>query len=303
MDCGRFAGQTHSMSSQTTKSGSITANPTSSDWAAARGEKWRVHLAGMEASLAPVDPPLIRALRLEAPCSIAEVGCGGGGTTLELSRRAPAGSVVHGFDISPGLIEVARARLRPEERAVAFELADMATSGPPERPYDRLVSRFGVMFFDDPPAAFANLLRWLAPGGRFAFAVWGPLRENPWMTNLSEVVAAHIDLPRPDPEAPGPFRYADADRFLSVLAGAGFSDLAVSDWRGELPIGGGLPAAEAAEFVLAAYSSFGDLLAEAGDDVLSAARRALTARLSPHQRESAVWMDACVHFVTGERSG
>jgi SAM-dependent methyltransferase len=100
---------------------------------------------------------------------------------LEILRRAP-GSVVHGFDLSPALIELARSRKRSDERAFAFEIADMATAPAPEEPYDRLFSRFGIMFFDDPLAAFANLVRWLASGGRFAFAVWGPPAENPWMT-------------------------------------------------------------------------------------------------------------------------
>ena len=156
----------------------MSDHPTGSDWIAARGQKWSTQLAGMEATLMPVDEPLLRALKLETPSRIAEVGCGGGGTAIELLRRAPAGSVIHGFDISPSLIEVARGRQRPGERAVAFEVADMATAAP-ERPYDRLVSRFGVMFFDEPQAAFANLVRWLEPGGRFAFAVWGRCGRQP----------------------------------------------------------------------------------------------------------------------------
>lgn len=286
----------------TPQRGSITGNPAASDWAAARGEKWRSQLAGMEATLAPVDEPLIRALRLDAPASIAEIGCGGGGTTLEISRRAPAGSVVHGFDISPALIEVARTRLESTERAIRFEIADVATTAP-EQPYDRLVSRFGVMFFDDPPAAFANLSRWLAPDGRFAFAVWGPLAENPWMTHLREVVREIIDVPPSDPTAPGPFRYAEAGPLLRLLEGAGFGDLAVCDWRGTLPVGGELEAADAADFALAAFSSFGELLAAAGDEAQAAAREALTARFSRQQRDGAVWMDACVHLITGGRSG
>jgi len=236
------------------------------DWTAARGEKWRAQLAGMEAMLAPVDEPLIRALNIDAPCKIADIGCGGG-TTLAILCRAPAGSVVHGFDLSAALIDLARGRKQSDERAIAFEIADMATALAPEEPYDRLVSRFGIMFFDDPPAAFANLVRWLAPGGRFAFAVWGRLAENPWMTSVRQVVAEIIDLPPSDPEAPGPFRYAEADKLLIQLDRAGYGELDVSDWRGLLPIGGGLPAAEAANFALASFSSFGELLAEAGNDV------------------------------------
>lgn len=82
-------------------------NPEVSDWGAARGEKWLAQLAGMEAMLAPVDPVLIQAMHLDAPYRIADVACGGGGTTREILHQAPAGSIVHGFDISPALIEAA----------------------------------------------------------------------------------------------------------------------------------------------------------------------------------------------------
>lgn len=280
----------------------MSENPASSDWAAARGEKWRAQLSGMEATLQPVDGPLIRALRLDAPWRIADIGCGGGGTTLEIQRRAPAGSVVHGFDISQTLIETARARKRSDGGAIAFERRDVATAPAPEQPYDRLVSRFGVMFYDDPPAAFSNIARWLAPGGRFAFAVWGRPVENPWMSSLREVAAEVIDVPPPDPEAPGPFRYAGADRLLTLLHRAGLADLEVHDWRGELPVGGGLPAAEAAQFALASFS-VGELLAEAGGEALDAVRRSLTARFTRYLKDRAVQMDACVHICTGARPG
>jgi SAM-dependent methyltransferase len=275
-----------------------------SDWAAARGEKWRSQLSGMEAMLAPVNEPLLAALALDAPLRIAEVGSGGGGTSLEILRRAPAGSVVRGFDIAPSLVEAARARARalPDERAraIAFELADMATAAP-DQPYDRLASRFGVMFFDDAHGAFSNLRRWLAPGGRFAFAVWGPTSENRWMASVREVVARLVDLPQMDPAAPGPFRYANADGFVALLAGAGFEDVAVNDWRGALPVGGALEPAEAAQFALAAFSNFGELLANAGGAVLDDARRSLTTLFTEHHREGAVRMDAFVHIVTGAR--
>lgn len=110
-----------------------------------------------------------------------------------------------------------------------------------------------------------------------------------------------LDLPQPEPEAPGPFRYGDADRFRRLLETAGFSDLAVRDWRGALPIGGGLRAAEAADFALASFSSFSELLAEAGNEALNSARQSLAACLAHHEQNGVVRMDACVHVVTGTR--
>jgi SAM-dependent methyltransferase len=260
-----------------------------SDWTTARGEKWRAQLPGMESMLAPIDEPLIRALRLDAPYRIAEIGCGGGGTTLELVRCAPRGSIVHGLDISPSLIELARTRT-PHD---IFEVADMATAAP-KQAYDRLISRFGVMFFNEARAAFSNLLRWLSPRGRFAFAVWGPPSENPWLTSVRDVVSRFVTIPRSDPNGPGPFRYADAGAFLALLEAVGFEQLEVREWRGSLPIGGGLPPGEAADFALSAFSNFGELLTEA--DALESARRALTDVYTLHPA-----MDACVRIVTGAR--
>jgi SAM-dependent methyltransferase len=257
----------------------------------------------MEAMLAPVDDPLINVLCLGEPCRVADIGCGGGGTALEISRRAPAGSVVHGFDISPALIELARGRTRPGESAIGFETADMATATAPAEPYDRLVSRFGIMFFDDAPAAFANLVRWLAPGGRFAFAVWGSPADNPWMTSVREVTASLVDMPSTDPGAAGPFRYAEADKLLALLRRAGVGELDARDWRGALPIGGGLPAADAAKFALASFSSFGELLAATGAQALADAHRLLTERFATHEEDGRVVMDACVHIFTGARLG
>jgi SAM-dependent methyltransferase len=285
------------------KLGWMKENSAASEWATKRGEKWRAQLFGMEAMLTPLNEPLIHALHLDAPFRIADIGCGGGGTTLEILRRAPPGSVVHGFDISPVLIEFARARSQSTTRAIAFEVVDMGTATAPEVLYDRLVSRFGIMFFDDPPSAFVNLVRWLAPEGRFAFAVWGRLSKNPWMASVREVVAEIIDMPPLDLEAPGPFRYADADTLLAILEEAGLNELDVCDWRGTLSIGGGLPAGEAANFALASFSSFGELLGKTSDEALDNARQALTARFSRHQQDGIVRMDACVHIFTGARLG
>ena len=279
-------------------------NPDSSDWAAERGDKWRAHLSFLEPMLHPVDEPLIRALTLESPLRIADIGCGGGATSLEVLSRAPAGSVVHGYDVAPGLVEYARGRAHAqagkEDRSIAFHLADVSTAVP-EAPYDRLVSRFGIMFFGDAPGAFKNLFRWLVPGGRFAFAAWGPPSANAWIRSIRDAVAEVVEVPPPDLEAPGPFRYADEKKLLSLLAAAGFGKLEVRDFSGRLPLGSGRAPAEVAQLSLAAFSGFSDLLEKAGDEVTATARRALAARYDQHLQDGVVQLAACVHIFTGER--
>lgn len=278
----------------------MNAQTESYDWVTARAEKWRASVTSMEAMLAPVDDPLIAALALDRPLRILEVGSGGGGTTLELARHAPEGSFVQGLDIAPVLVESARARLPHLTRRIAFDCVDAATAAPPGELYERLVSRFAVMFFERPEEAFRNLRRWLVPGARFAFAVWGPIAENSWFSVARDAVAGLVPLSAPPPDAPGPFRYAQVESLLALLARSGFEKLEARTWRHPLLIGGGLSAAAAASFALESFSSFSELLSKAGGDAFEQARRDLAARYSDFERGGAVRADASVHIVLGQ---
>lgn len=269
------------------------------EWVGSRGDKWATQLRGMEAMLAPIDAPLLQALQLEGARRIADVGCGGGGTTLAVAREAPLDSVVHGFDISPALIALARTRAESSPRSVRFEVRDLATTTP-DQPYDRLLSRFGLMFFEDPPAAFRNLIRWLAPGGRFVFAVWGLPAENLWMA-VRDVVAPALVLPAPDPTAPGPFRYAKVEKLSSLLEQSGFTQLAVQHFRGLLPVGGALPAAAAASFAIESLGALSEQLAGESEQTRARVHELLTESFAEHERDGVVMMDASVHIVTGSR--
>lgn len=277
----------------------MSETTSSTDWAGARGERWRDHREGLEATLEPVHEPLFEALRIEGPTRIAEVGCGCGGTALELARRVPAGTVVHGYDLSPANVEEARARASEAATEVHFEVADMGTAAPPADPYHRLVSRFGFMFFEEPVPAFRNLTRWLVPGGRLAFATWGAPAENPWMFRIRGAVGELVEIPEADPEGPGPFRYADPDHLTEEFARAGFRELEVTTWRGKLPLGGGVPPAAAAHFALSAFGGLAELLAAAGEAVTARAHAHVTAILAGASEGDAVLMDAAVHIVTG----
>ena len=133
-------------------------------------------------------------LELNSARWLADIGCGGGGGTRVIRAQAPSASAVSGVDVSTELIGMASRRL--EGLGVTFHVADVATAPAPDRPYDRLASRFRVMFFPDPLAAFSNLARWSQPGARFAFAVWGAPADNPWVRVVREVVGGLIALAR-----------------------------------------------------------------------------------------------------------
>ncbi len=198
-------------------------------WNGEAGERWAQQDQMMADLLAPIAESLLDHADT-AGCSHAiDVGCGGGSQSLMLAQRLGPDARVTGVDISGPLLDVARERAAAApagSAALDFLQAD-ASQHPFERgSYDLLFSRFGVMFFEDPVTAFRNLHGAMREGGRLAFVCWQSLQDNPW-TWLS-VQAALRFVPPPeqtDPEAPGPFSFANPVRLESVLSLAGFRNV------------------------------------------------------------------------------
>ncbi|HEY8142678.1 MAG TPA: class I SAM-dependent methyltransferase, partial [Kofleriaceae bacterium] len=194
-------------------------------WNGQAAERWISDRERMDRSLESISTVVIERAAPRAGERVLDVGCGCGTTSLVIAGRvAPGGSVV-GEDISAPMIETARGRAGGAP--VEFLVADAATHRFGS-PFDLLFSRFGVMFFAEPVAAFTNLRAQLAPGGRMAFVCWRSLRDNPWA--FAPLAAARDLLPPmepPDPHAPGPFAFADSDRLRGILTEAGFRDVAI----------------------------------------------------------------------------
>lgn len=272
-------------------------NPTSDDWAGARGEKWLAQLGRMEAMLAPVDAPLIELLALGGARRIADLACGGGGTTLAVAAAADPGAAVFGYDISPSLVQFAQRRVASAGSAPVFAVGDSASLAV-EMPFDRIVSRFGTMFFAHPTAAFANIAKLLAPEGRFAFAVWGPPADNRWMAIVRETIGTLVDLPPTPGDAPGPMRYGDVDILLALLNEGGLRHVKVQDWRGDLAIGGDLEPNAAAQFAIESMS-VAQVLADREPELIERATQALAKQFEQHWSNGAVRLPARVHLVHG----
>jgi SAM-dependent methyltransferase len=187
-------------------------------WNGAGGERWLAQRDRREKTRPAFAETLITRAAATLGETVLDVGCGLGDTSIALAEAVGPGGRLTALDVSAQLLEVARERLTPYPWAESM-LADAATHEFPPGSVDLLFSRFGVMFFGDPVAAFANLRRALKPAGRLVFACW---RQNMAMTAI-EAVYDHIpDLPRQDPDAPGPLAFARAERLTGILTAAGF---------------------------------------------------------------------------------
>lgn len=200
-------------------------------WNGEAGRKWAGRDAMMSQMLAPIARDLLQHADPAGARKVLDVGCGGGSETLMLAEHLGPDARVLGVDISAPLLAVARERAQAAGelgRQLEFVEADASVHAFAPASFDLLFSRFGVMFFDDPVAAFANLRRALRPDARLAFSCWQPLQENPWAHIPLQAAFEHVPRPEPPPpHAPGPFAFADPERTRSVLEQAGFAEVAL----------------------------------------------------------------------------
>lgn len=249
-------------------------------WNGEAASRWVTHQEALDQRIRPFGEAALEAAGVAPGMRVLDVGCGCGDTTLEVARRVGERGRVLGVDVSGPML--ARARERAAGRAnVAFVEADAATLGD-GGPFDAAVSRFGVMFFEDPTAAFANVRRLLAPGARLSFACWQGLAENPWATIPLTAVARAIGIAPPtESEAPGPFAFASAERVLGILRAAGLREPATEPAVHGIPFGATLD--EAVEYA-ATMGPASRMLreAEAGgmQDARARAERALQQELA-----------------------
>lgn len=267
-------------------------------WNADAGQSWVRQADRVDRQLAE---PGLRVLERVDPGSgdrTLDVGCGTGGLAIEFAGRSPEGEVV-GIDLSRPMIELARRRAaaRSLDR-LRFEVADAQVHAFDGEPFDHVVSRFGVMFFDDPVAAFRNLSTALRPGGRLTFVCWRGHDENPWLTVPRDAAARHIEFPEPD--GPGPTRFSDADELRELLGAAALRDVDLAPVDGELLLGGARTLDEAVEFSFDIGIAATELRA-ASPTVRAAVADSMREALAPHLGEHGVAMPYGAWLVSAAR--
>ncbi len=228
----------------------MTDRPTQREyWNSQVGDEWVRHADAIDGMLAGVTEAALAALQLRPGERALDIGCGGGATTQQAADLVGAGGRVVGVDISRPMLELARRRAEGRNN-ITFIEADAGAGAIPGAPFDAAFSRFGVMFFEEPVAAFANIRGAMKPGGRMAFACWRPFTENLWSAEPLGALTPLLKEPlKPaDPNAPGPFALADADKTRRVLDEAGWREINIAPWDGPVVIGAN--AREAAAYLL-----------------------------------------------------
>lgn len=268
-------------------------------WNEQGGPKWVALQEALDAQLASFGHVVMDRLAIGAGERVLDVGCGCGETSLELGRRVgPRGSVL-GVDISTVMLARARDRARGVDN-VRFEVGDAQTHAFPPASFDVVFSRFGVMFFADPRAAFRNLAAALAPGGRLGFHCWKALAENPWMTVPLFAALQHVPPPTPPPpDAPGPFAFADADRVRGILTDAGLSEIVFESRNDAMGVGtGDLEAA--ADFALQ-MGPASIAIREATPETIAKVRASVREALAPYQTPDGVRLATSSWVVTARK--
>jgi len=232
-------------------------------WNGTAGEKWVRDADRLDQMLQPFADLVLSAAKSAEGERVIDIGCGNGALAF---AAAASGAAVTGVDVSESLLGVARKRAADASSGAGFVQADASVWQPAVK-MDVAISRFGVMFFAEPVAAFENIHSAMAPGGRLAFACWRPLAENDWAFTPLKVALPLLSAPPALPPAgtPGPFAFGDSNYVERILTSSGWSNVRITPWDGLIEVPGASPQ-ETAAFMLE-IGPLGRVIADQAADI------------------------------------
>ncbi|CUH48506.1 class I SAM-dependent methyltransferase [Ruegeria atlantica] len=191
------------------------------------GAKWLTYEDQLDQLMAPVLDLVLERAELKPDMRVLDIGCGTGASAIAAAHAVGPDGHILAADVSQPFLDRASARASDAgSQNITFQFADAQTYAFEAADRDAMISRFGVMFFEDTVAAFANMTRALRPGGTMTFAAWGPLPGNPWFRVPHIAATERLDTPpKVDRNAPGPLAFHDRERVTGLLEKAGLSNI------------------------------------------------------------------------------
>jgi len=283
------------------KNSNSTLDPVNSDqqtyWNSDAGLKWITYQEQLDNLMESVKARLLQRAGVRPGDQVLEIGCGTGATTRSAARQAGPDGRVTAADISEPLVGFAKNQpAETDSSPIDYLLGDAQTYPFETGQFDQMISRFGVMFFGDPVAAFENITRAVTPGGGLTFACWAALSDNPWFTIPGRAAIAQLGKPAPLPaDAPGPFAFAEQDRVLQIMRAAGLQDCSAAAEGITLDYHG---SAEDAARLACSVGPAVRIMQEFGgtDQDLVAIQQATAAEFSAFYKQGTVHIPASINF-------
>jgi SAM-dependent methyltransferase len=270
-------------------------------WQEVEGEHWVSEASRYDTMVEAFGNAMLDAANLKPGERVLDVGCGNGATTVEAARRIQPGGSTVGIDLSEPMLGFARQRAAAVGVTEIQFMRDDAEQHPfAPGEFDIVLSRFGVMFFNNPQAAFANIGRALRRGGRLAFVAWQGMDRSQWIMVVAVAAAPHVGLPEGvAPDAPGPAGLANPERVRRILDGAGFMNVTIDELVRPMRIGNDVD--DAISFIQS-MPVVRDMLLAAPPDKRNAAVDAARESLRPFASDAGVVMnDNAAWLVTAHR--
>lgn len=258
-------------------------------WNGDTGHNWVIHDDLMEAMLLPIGQTVLDTLSPTSGARALDIGCGCGHQTISLAERIGSEGSVIGIDISAPMLalasQLAEADAAPRA-SIEFLEADAEVHDFPPGLFDLAFSRFGVMFFEHPHAAFSNIHRAMKPGAQLAFCCWQPRAVNPFMTLPARAAMALLPPPpEMPPRAPGPFAFEEPEYIEEILGAAAFNAIDISPMEAPLVFGRGLALREIVEN-LVDIGPIAQMMREAPAELQEPVREKVVGALEPFYTES-----------------
>ena len=204
-------------------------------WSGKGGDIWVERQNAMDTMLSPLGEAALNKLNLNEGENVLDIGCGCGHTTLNIAKRISPDGQVTGLDISEPMLK--RAKESANEMSISnasFNCVDVQTDDMGEEVYSAAFSRFGVMFFEDPVAAFCNINKSLITGASLSFVCWQSPALNPWQSLFIEAVKKYVDLPSPPRRSPSPFAFMESEYVSSILEESNFQNIMIEGHEAEV---------------------------------------------------------------------
>ena len=271
-------------------------------WSGKGGDVWVKRQQAMDTMLNPLGEAALQKLELNKDTNVLDIGCGCGNTTLSIAEKIKPSGRVTGLDISKPMLQraIESAQNRSLENT-SFQCVDVQTEYLGVNTFNAAFSRFGVMFFEDPVAAFRNINESLLPRSPLSFICWQSPIQNPWQSLFVQEVKNFIDLPSPPPRSPGPFAFMESDYVNSILENSNFENVEIVGYEAKVNMFSGRSLSDAVKDYTSINPVVTEMLKDSTEELKERILNSVIEVFSPYFSEKGLIFPSATWIVTANK--